>query len=60
MKKVLLLATVGIFSLGTFASNGSKIEEKLDFKEAADFPVYCDGVYAGNASTISEAIALCD
>lgn len=59
MKKVLLLATVGMFSFATFALNGS-IEKNIDLKVAADFPVYCDGVYAGNASTIQEALDMCD
>ncbi len=59
MKKLLFLAAVGVFSFASFAGNGS-IENESSLKEAADFPVYCDGVYVGNASTIQEGIDMCD
>lgn len=29
-------------------------------QEAASFPVYCDGVYAGEADSIQEAWDMCD
>lgn len=63
MKKLLILGIVGIFSFSSLANNESvenqlKMEEAL-VKEAADSPVYCDGVYAGNASTIAEAMGMC-
>lgn len=64
MKKLLILGIIGIFSFSSFANIESvqnKVEmEKTLLKVAADFPVYCDGVYAGNASTINEALAMCD
>lgn len=73
MKKLILLTVVGIFSFASFAANGSienepKIEENnilLNIGERATvkvaaFPVYCDGVYAGDADTIKEALGLCD
>jgi len=53
MKKVLLLASVGIFSFATFASNEIALNE-------ADFSVYCDGVYKGEVGTIQEAWELCN
>ncbi|MDT0641592.1 hypothetical protein RM553_01990 [Zunongwangia sp. F363] len=58
MKKVLILAAIGIFSFPSFA--GSKIVKNASNLKEADFAVYCDGVYAGQASTVQEALDMCN
>ena len=67
MKKIILILALGMFSLGVFASNNFLKDKSSDKKEKiietpiylAEFPVYCDGEYAGDADTIREALALC-
>lgn len=59
MKKLLLLGVLGVFFSSTFASNPT-IEKEVEVQPAAaDFPVYCDGKYAGDADTIEEALDMC-
>ena len=64
MKKVFLFFGIALFSIGVYASNSDleKVHNKTDAEAIirAEFPVYCDGVYAGTANTVCEALELCD
>lgn len=63
MKKLLFLGTFGAMCTGLFAINSAvtttNIVENIDAVTLQEFPVYCDGVYAGDADTIIEAWELC-
>ncbi|MFV0541033.1 MAG: hypothetical protein ACK5MZ_07315 [Aestuariibaculum sp.] len=60
MKKAYLILAAALFSISIYASTNSLENTKEEtFVVSPYFPVYCDGVYVGNASSIEEALKLC-
>ncbi len=50
---------MGVFFSSMYASTPTEVKKEVR-QEAASFPVYCDGVYAGEADSIQEAWDMCD
>ena len=57
--KVVFLGIMGVFFSSMYASTPTEVKKEVR-QEAASFPVYCDGVYAGEADSIQEAWDMCD